>query len=181
MYALGMIEVLSIPVGVLAGDCMLKTAEVSLVTAQTVCAGKYIVLVSGGVAAVKAAVAAGVEQAGSKLVDSMLIPNVDERVVAAMAGACELEEVRAIGMLETFSLAAAVYAADAAVKAAAVELLEVRLARGMGGKSYILLSGDVAAVEAAVKAAEDSGAVEGMLAQSVVIPAPHIDMVRALL
>lgn len=181
MYALGMIEVLSIPVGVLAGDSMLKTAEVSLVAAQTVCAGKYIVLVSGDVAAVKAAVAAGVEQAGAKLVDSMLIPNVDERVVAAMAGACELEAVQAIGMLETFSLAAAVYAADTAVKAAAVELLEIRLARGMGGKSYVLLSGEVAAVEAAVKAAEDSGAVEGMLAQSVVIPSPHIDMVRALL
>ena len=40
MNALGMIEVQSIPLGVNAGDAMLKAATVQLVTAQPVCAGK---------------------------------------------------------------------------------------------------------------------------------------------
>jgi microcompartment protein CcmL/EutN len=181
MNALGMIETMSIPAGVRAGDAMLKAAAVSLVTAQAVCAGKYIVLVSGEVAAVKSAVEAGVHDVGIKLVDSMLIPSVDSRVIAAISGVSELERVSAIGVLETFSLAAAVYAADTAVKAAAVELIEIRLARGMGGKSFILLSGDVAAVEAAVRAAENCEAAEGMISQSVVIPSPHPDMVQSLL
>ncbi|MDR3050337.1 MAG: BMC domain-containing protein [Oscillospiraceae bacterium] len=181
MFALGMVEVLSVPAGVLAGDAMLKAAEVALVMAQTVCAGKYIVLVSGEVAAVKSAVEAGVAHAERKLVDSMVIPNVDRRVVAALSGAGEIETVQAVGVLETFSLAAAVRAADTAVKAAAVELVEVRLARGMGGKSFVLMTGEVAAVEAAVQAAQGDEAAEGMLAQSVVIPAPHPDMIRALL
>ena len=42
MNALGMIEVTSIPAGVEAGDAMLKAAAVELVTAQSVCAGKYM-------------------------------------------------------------------------------------------------------------------------------------------
>jgi microcompartment protein CcmL/EutN len=179
--ALGMVETLSIPLGILAGDFMLKTAQVSLVTAQAVCAGKYIVLVNGEVAAVQASVAAGVEAAGIKLVDSLVIPNVDRRVIAALAGASDLEKVEALGVLETFSLAAAVRAADTCVKTAEVELLEVRLARGMGGKSFVTLSGAVAAVEAAVKAAEADEASQGMLSQSVVIPSPHPDLIRAVL
>lgn len=181
MYALGMVEVLSIPMGVLAGDAMLKTAQVSLVSAQTVCAGKYIVLVNGDIAAVKAAVGAGVEAAENTLVDSLVIPNVDERVIAAIAGACDVEDVEAVGIMESFSLAAAVQAADAAVKAADVELIEVRLGRGMGGKSFVLVTGDVAAVEAAVAAAENCEETQGMMARSVVIPSPHMDMIRALL
>ena len=51
MNALGMIEVQSIPLGVNAGDAMLKAATVQLVTAQPVCAGKYIVIVTGEVSA----------------------------------------------------------------------------------------------------------------------------------
>ena len=99
MTAIGVVETVSIPLGVLAGDQMVKTAQVELVTAQTVCAGKYIVVVSGEVAAVRSAVAAGVESAASALVDSLVIANVDERVVAAMAGACPTEQVLAVGVM----------------------------------------------------------------------------------
>ena len=123
MTAIGVVETVSIPLGVLAGDQMVKTAQVELVTAQTVCAGKYIVVVSGEVAAVRSAVAAGVESAASALVDSLVIANVDERVVAAMAGACPTEQVQAVGVMETFSLASSISAADTAVKAADVELV----------------------------------------------------------
>ena len=86
--------------------------------------------------------------------DSLVIPNVDERVVAAMAGACPAEQVEAVGVVETFSLASAISVADISVKAADVDLIEVRLGRGMGGKSYVIITGEVAAVEASVRAAE---------------------------
>ena len=52
MNALGMIELNNIPKGIEAADAMLKAAEVELTTAQAVCAGKYIAIVSGEVAAV---------------------------------------------------------------------------------------------------------------------------------
>ena len=45
--ALGMIETMSIPMGIFAGEAMLKASEVELVVAQAACAGKYIVIVEG--------------------------------------------------------------------------------------------------------------------------------------
>lgn len=154
MTAIGVVETLSIPLGVLAGDQMVKTAQVDLVTAQTVCAGQ---IYRGGQR--RGGRGAFLRKrrhrnAGSTLVDSLVIPNVDERVVAAMAGACPAEQVEAVGVVETFSLASAISVADISVKAADVDLIEVRLGRGMGGKSYVIITGEVAAVEASVRAAE---------------------------
>jgi len=181
MMAIGVVESNSIPLGVLAGDSMLKAADVQLCTAQTACAGKYIVMVSGQVAAVKAAVAAGVESAAATLVDSLVIPNVDERVIVAMSGAPGIDDAQAVGVIETFSLASTVSAADTAVKTAEVELIEVRLGRGMGGKSFVVFTGDVSAVEAAVKAAQAEEGSKGLIGSCVVIPSPHRDMIQALL
>ena len=181
MTAIGVVETNSIPLGVLAGDAMLKAAAVELVSAQTACAGKYIVLVSGDVAAVSAAVSAGEASAASAMIDSLVIPNVDERVIIAMSGAPTVETARAVGVVETFSLASTISAADTAVKTAEVDLIEVRLGRGMGGKSFLIYTGDVAAVEAASKAIENSEGSKGLIGSSVVIPSPHMDMIRALL
>lgn len=181
MMAIGVVETNCIPLGILAGDSMVKTADVTLASAQTACAGKYIVIVSGDVAAVKASVAAGVISAAGALVDSLIIPNVDERVIVAMSGAPAIDHAEAVGVIETFSLASTIAAADTAVKTAEVELIEVRLGRGMGGKSFLVFTGAVSAVEAAVKAAEADEGSKGLIGASVVIPAPHMDMIKALL
>ena len=63
MNALGMNEVMSIPTGFLVCDAMLKAADVTLISSGCVCAGKYYTVVSGEVAAVRAAVEAGRELA----------------------------------------------------------------------------------------------------------------------
>ncbi len=181
MNALGMVELNSIPKGIESADAMLKAAEVSLVTAQAVCAGKYIAVVAGDVAAVKASIDAGREIAGEKLVDSIVIPNVHPQVLSAMAACTEIEETGAMGIMETFSLAAAVIVADAAVKAADVNLIEIRLGRGLGGKSFIILTGDVAACKAAVAAGESLEEAKGLMSESVVIPSPHKDLIPALM
>ena len=181
MTAIGVVETLSIPMGVLAGDQMVKTAQVDLVTAQTVCAGKYIVVVSGEVAAVRSSVNAGIENAGSTLVDSLVIPNVDERVVAAMAGACPAEQVEAVGVVETFSLASAISVADISVKAADVELIEVRLGRG-DGRQILRNHHRRGRGRGIVGPGRGGGRGAGrLIASSVVIPSPHMDMIRALM
>ena len=59
MISLGLLELNSIARGVEAGDAMLKAAEVTLLKAGSVCPGKYTVVISGEVAAVKAAMDAG--------------------------------------------------------------------------------------------------------------------------
>jgi len=180
MNALGMIETNSIPMGVNAGDAMLKAATVELVCAQPVCAGKYIVLVTGEVAAVKEAVAAGKETAGSRLIDSMIIPNVHEQVPKAINACNDIGKVSSVGVMEAFSLCAAVVVADAAVKAADVQLIDVRLGRGLGGKSFITLTGEVAAVRAAIAAGEAMPEAKGLMSESVVIPSPHPDIIQSL-
>ena len=108
MNAIGMIETNCIPAGIEAGDAMLKAANVTLVAAQAVCAGKYIVMVAGDVAAVKSAVGAGAPAAGNYLVDEIVIPNVDGQVIAAVNACTEAGEVKALGIVETYSLATAV-------------------------------------------------------------------------
>ena len=168
-----MIETMSIPLGIQAGDAMLKAAEVELVASQAACAGKFIVIVEGEVAAVNASVEAGRVSAGSSLVDSLVIPGIHEQVAPAVAAAAEIETVEALGIMESYSMCASILAADAAVKAAAVRLIEVRLGRGLGGKAFVILTGEVAAVKAAVQAAEALEEVQGMLGASTVIPSPH--------
>lgn len=180
MNALGMIETNSIPAGIEAGDAMLKAADVALTTAQPVCAGKYIVIVSGSVAAVEASVAAGVTIAAEVLVDSIVIPNVHEQVIQAIGACSEAPANGALGLIETFSLASAILCADSAVKAADVSLIEIRLGRGLGGKSFITMIGQVSAVRFAVQAAENLEEVKGMVARTAVIPSPHPDILQAI-
>lgn len=84
MSAIGMNEFMSIPTGMFACDAMLKAADVELVSAGCVCAGKYYIVVTGDVAAVRSAVEAGKADSESYLVDSLVIPNVDSQVAPAI-------------------------------------------------------------------------------------------------
>ena len=179
MNALGMIECLSIPKGIEAADSMLKTADVSLVTAQAVCAGKYVVLISGDVAAVAASVEAGEAVCSETLIDSLVIPRIHPQVLRAVAACSDVPQPRALGIMETYSLCVAIKVADAAVKAADISLIEIRLGRGLGGKAFIILTGDVSACEAAVKAGESAENVGGLIAQSVIIPSPNMELIRS--
>jgi microcompartment protein CcmL/EutN len=178
--ALGMVETNSIPKGIEAGDAMLKAAQVELTAAQTACAGKYIVIVSGDVAAVKASVEAGCAAAADAFVDMMMIPNVDPQVLKAISACTQPLDAEALGIIETFSLSSAILCADQAVKAANISLIEIRLGRGLGGKSFVTLTGDVAAVNHAVKVASECEETKGMMARSVVIPSPHPDLIKAV-
>lgn len=178
MNALGMIESLNIPKGIEAADSMLKTADVSLLTAQAVCAGKYIALISGDVAAVTASIEAGRAVCGASLIDSLVIPSIHPQVLSAVVACSDVPQPRALGIMETFSLCVGIQIADTAIKAADISLIEIRLGRGLGGKSFVIFTGDVSACEAAVKAAEHAQGVHGMISQSVVIPAPNMELIR---
>lgn len=180
-YSLAMIETISIPVGIEAGDAMMKAASVELATAQTVCAGKFVVIVTGDVAAVRASLDAGKKVADQTMVDSMIIPNIHPEVPRAINACTERTQANSIGIMETFSLCAAILSADQAVKAADVHLTEIRLGRGLGGKSFVILTGDVAAVRAGVQAAREMDEVQGLMSQSVVIPSAHPEILKAIL
>lgn len=179
--AIGMAEYQTVSVGIAAADLMIKTARVEIIEAQTVCPGKYIILITGELSAVRASVDAARSRYGEKLIDSFVLGNPDGSVLPAIYGANEIQNRNALGTLETFSVAAMIVAADTAAKTANVELIELRLARGMCGKSYMLITGEVAAVSAAIEAAQLAAGDKGMFLDSSVIANPDAGLWETIL
>ena len=171
--SIGGVETSSMARGYEVADAMLKAAAVRLLVSRTICPGKHIVLVAGEVAGVSAGVDAGAARAAESLVDRFVIPGIHPEVFPAVEGTAQVSELQALGLIETFSVASAIEAADAAVKTALVKLIEVRLAMAMGGKGLVSFTGSVAAVEAAAAAGAAAVAEKGLLVQKVVIPQPR--------
>lgn len=176
--ALGMVELTSIARGIETSDYMLKAANVELVRSSTVCPGKYIIIISGDVGAVKASMEAGKKIGLEFVVDTLMIPNIDPQVFPALMGTNQVPQTGAIGVLEFYSVASAITAADLAVKAAQVSLIEIRIGYAIGGKGFATLTGDVGAVRAAVNAAKENS---DLLVETIVIPKPDQRLFDALL
>lgn len=180
MESIGLVEVNSIARGIEAADAMLKAAQVDLLEAKPVCPGKYIVLICGDVAAVQSSVAAGKTMAAHSVLDDFILPNVHPQVLTAISAATPLTLIKALGIIETFSIASLMVAADTAAKTGQVDLVEIRIGMGIGGKSFVTLTGDVASVESSVAAGVMLASERGMLVDKVVIPSPHDHLKRCL-
>jgi len=170
--AIGLVEYRTISTGISAADLLLKSAEVNVLEAHPVCPGKYVILVSGQLGSVQAAIEAAKVKFPEMLVDSFVLGNPHESIFSAMYGAADVGEPEALGIVETFSVAGAIVAADVAAKTADVKLVELRLARGLCGKSYLILTGEVAAVSEAINKAKAHVGDEGMFLDSTVIANP---------
>ena len=181
MQSIGFLELNSIAKGVEVADIVLKTADVSMVFAKAGCPGKYYMLFTGEVAAVQASIDSGCGTGENHVVDKCVIPNIHPQVVKAINMTNYPESMQAIGVMEFYSVTASVYGADAAVKAADVDLVEVRLGTGIGGKSFVILTGEVAAVREAIACGTHTPNAEGMLVSSVVIPSPHPELLETLM
>lgn len=179
--SIGLIELTSIAAGFQSCDAMLKASDVDLLLSRSICSGKYMVMVKGDVAAVQAAVAAGVSAGHFSVIDSFVIPNLHEAVFPAIAGSSKVETLDALGIVESFSVASLIEGADAAVKAANVELIEIRLAMALGGKAFVTLTGNVAAVQSAVDAGAQVVGQKGMLVNKVVIPHPRPELLNEMI
>lgn len=171
--SLVVMEYSSVAIGMKAADAMLKTSNVKLVTAQTVCPGKYMIILTGNVSAVEAAQAKGKSPGYDQLlIDDYLLGNIDDAVLEALFGVTEVGEIEALGIIETYSIASIIGAADKIVKTTPVKIIEIRIARGMSGKSYAMFCGELAAVEASMKGAIEEIKDGGLLLHTAVIPNP---------
>ncbi|MGD0903706.1 MAG: BMC domain-containing protein [Terracidiphilus sp.] len=178
--SIGLIELSSVATGYVVEDVMLKAGSVQLLMARSICSGKFLIAVAGDVTSVEAAVQAGGVAAGASLIERRQIARVHPSVLAAISNAVDIDprQLRSIGIIETFSAASIIDAADAAVKSANVTLLRIHLAMALGGKGFVLMAGDVASVQAAVAAGSKAAAEEGMLVGRGVIPAPSEELFR---
>ena len=176
--AIGIVELTSIASGFEVSDAMLKAANVELLVARTICSGKYLSMVGGEVAEVEAAVGVGAAKGDAAVIDTCVLANIDPSIFPAVTGTSHATVSDALGVVESYSVAALIEAADAAVKAATVELIEIRLAMALGGKAFATLTGEVAAVQSAVEAGARLLTARGLLVNTSVIAAPRPEIVR---
>ena len=174
LKSIGAVELSSIGIGYKVEDDMLKAASVDLLIARTICSGKYLIVVGGAVSDVEAAIQAGLSGAGEAIIDHLSIPNVHDSVFPALGQSVALagDHQGALGVIETFSGASVLAAADAAAKAANVTLLRIHVAMALGGKGLCLMTGSVADVRAGVQVAGDVARQRGLLVSEIVIPRP---------
>ena len=176
--AIGAIELSSIGIGYQIEDEMLKAASVELLIARTICSGKYLIVVGGGVSDVEVAVQTGLTAAGEAIIDHLVIPNVHPSVFPALGQSVALEEdeTGALGVVETFSGVSVIAAADAAAKAARVTLFRIHVAMALGGKGLCLMTGTVSDVRAGMQVAAEEARRRGLLVSEIVIPRPSREL-----
>ena len=181
--AIGIIELASLHKGFEVLDDILDMTQVEKLVARTICSGKYIIIVRGEIGDVESCLDVARETGGFAIINALSIPNVDEAVFPAIAGTTTLDSPRVDGMLilETFSVASAIKAADYAVKEADITLLRIHIAMAIGGKGLVVMTGNIDALKSSVEPAVAFVKEDGMLAGYSLITDPHEDVLRELI
>ena len=170
--ALGMMELKSIARGYEAADQLVKTAEVELVTAVTACPGKFIIIIRGSISGVRSGLDRAEHFSADYVVDTFLLGNPDDQVFDALVNQYPYSAPDAMGVVETWTAASALVAADQGVKAAQANVIKIGLAHQIGGKGYVIFVGEVAAVQASIEAATRDPRVAAKLVDTSLIPSP---------
>lgn len=178
--SIGLLEIASLALGYAVADRLVKTATVMLHEVAAVSPGKLCILYSGGVAELELAHAAGLALAGEELIDALLLPRVDPQLPTLLEGRARRAPGDALGLFECSTVAAGIRAADAAAKATGVLLLELRRARGIGGRSLLLVTGSIGDVDAALTAGCAAAREGGAAVRPVLIAGVHEDLRRFL-
>ncbi|MDZ7724110.1 MAG: BMC domain-containing protein [candidate division KSB1 bacterium] len=179
---IGVVELSSIYKGFEVQDTLLKRARVEKLLARTICSGKYLILVKGEIGDVETAMQQARETGGFAIVLAETVSNVHPDVLRALSGTGSLETPEAPGLLiiETFSVAAAIKAADIAVDEADINLLRIHAAMAIGGKGMILATGDMEALQSAADPAIEYLKQDGCLAGFTLLSNPHQDLLKDL-
>jgi microcompartment protein CcmL/EutN len=177
--ALALIETTDIPAGYVALDALAKEAEVAILSAGTLQAGRWLVAFSGEVEPVERSFARAIERAEAGLLDAVLLPFAEPRIAPALREGSVNFPVAgdALAVFQTGSSPTLVRAVDAALKGALVELVELRLGEGLGGRGLATLWGLQSDVEAAVdfaRAAFARGRIEGSSAVMIANADPAV-------
>mgnify|MGYP001381288012 CR=1 FL=1 len=176
--SIGAVELSSIAVGYQVQDAMLKAANVEILIARTICSGKYFIVVGGSVSDVASGIRAALAAPSEAIIDHVEIPNVHESVFPALGQSVTIAEpdAGAMGIVETFSGVSVLAAADAAAKAAKVQLFRIHVAMALGGKGFCLMTGTVGDCRTGVSAAAAEVRKRGLLVAETVITRPSKEL-----
>ena len=171
--AIALIEFSSIASGVVAADAMIKMAEIEILESSPVCPGKFLLLIAGGEGEVEESFNKGKEISEGWIVDELYIPNIHKQIIPAISATTQVTDLKSIGVIETFSVASTIISADQSVKNANVNLIDIRLAKGIGGKAYHIFTGPLEEVQAAIIAGSEYPERIGLMVNKVIIPNPN--------
>lgn len=181
--ALAMLDIGDIPVGLRALDGLAKEAEVVVGAAGTIQRGHYLILFGGEVEPVEMSLHRALAMAGSSVDDAVMLPHAEERIVSSMMDGL----IRwpspgdTLGVVQTGSPPTMLRVVDAALKGAQVELVELRVADGLGGKAIANFWGELVDVEAAIALANDAMAKgNATRGSTTIIPRADEAVVRAI-
>ena len=111
--SIGMVEFRSIAMGIGAVDTIVKTSDVRILDARTLCPGKYYIIYAGSVSAVKSASQIVVEEYRDFIIDYGELSNVYPEMFYAVSQTSEIKNPGAIGIIETLTAPSVLIAADA--------------------------------------------------------------------
>ncbi len=172
LEAVAVVETASIARGYVVLDAVAKKAAVTVRRAAPVSPGKLVLIFGGDVEATRESHQAALEVAGSGLVDELFLPGAHAALLPAIDAAVVPAPGDAVGIVEMSTVAAAVLAADVALKAVDVAVLRMHLAVGVGGKGWFTLAGALADVEAALAAVKGAARQDRVVAIEL-IAQPH--------
>lgn len=154
--ALAMLDIGDVPFGLLALDALAKEAEVEVISRGTVQSGRYFILFGGQVEPVQRAFDKAAAASGPSLVDAVLLPYAEARITPAIRDGKTRWPAPGdtLGVLQNGTPPTLLRAVDAALKGALVDLVQLRIGDGLGGKGIALLWGETPDVEAAVEIAD---------------------------
>lgn len=184
-----MLQVGDVPRGLRALDALVKEAPVRVLAAGTVQCGHWLIAFGGGVEATERSLGRATMAATGALVDSVLLADAEPRLVPAFRDAVVRWPAPGdtLGVVQSSSCPTLLGALDAALKGAQVELVELRLADGLGGNALATLWGAVHDVEAAIeladaaiRAQESRGVIATNAATTAIIPNADDDVRRLL-
>ena len=176
--AVGILELASIAQGYTIVDQIVKKAPVKILEATYMTPGKFFILFNGDEASVDESFTHASELSKSKMLDSVMIPNLHLDVLPGLYGMLKNEAVLSLGVVETLTMSSGILGADLTAKNADVKLIEVRSSRGIGGKSVYFFTGKLDEVQAGIAAAEGTLARRGTLVHTEIISNPHSDLLE---
>lgn len=176
--SLGIIEYKSVARGIFACDMMVKKAPIRIIETHPICPGKYMTIICGEVADVEEAISAGVAAGGDLTSDHLFLPHIHPSIIPALNAANDISQYHAISVIETFSTPLCIQAADIAAKTTPVQITEIRLANGLGGKAYFIMTAPLTDLQPAYENARNFISQQGLLADAQIIPAPHRQLIE---
>ena len=150
--ALAMLQLVDTPRGLRALDAVAKEAPVEVVATGTVQCGHYLIAFRGQPEAVERSFNRAVASVGAAVVDRVVLHDAEPRIVPAFRDGTLRWPAPGdtLGVVQSSTCPTLLAAVEAALKGAYVDLVELRLGDGLGGKALAMLWGAVHDVEAAV-------------------------------